>query len=305
MFDILIIGGGSAGITAGIYAKRAGKDVAIIEKVAVGGQLNVIGKIENYTGFKSIEGPKLAEVFLEHANAFEVPFIYDEVVDVELEGKVKKIVCKNQVYEALAVIFVLGCNCRELNIEGESELKGSGVSYCAVCDGRFFKGKNVAVVGSGDSAFSDALYLSSVCNKVYILTKPTLKMHNYTLEDLEEKKNIEILRGAISKKIEGKFNGESIIYEKDEKEQKLDVDGVFVAIGRKPETSFLKDKINLSAGGYIMVDDKMQTNIDGVYACGDIVEGNIKQVSVAVGHGAIAGTEAGKYVTLMKVKKNG
>ena len=296
MFDILIIGGGPAGVSAGIYAKRAGRKVAIIEKIAIGGQLNLIGEIENYAGFKSIDGSMLAKEFYEHAQKFEIPIIYDEIVETSLEGDIKKLKGKNGEYETRSVILALGSNCRELSIDGESRLKGSGVSYCAVCDGRFFKGKDVAVVGSGDSAVSDVLYLSSICSKVYLLTKPVLKLHNYTLDEVENKDNVEVLKGALSKSIEGKFTVEKLVYESDGEEKSLNVDAVFVAIGRKPETSFLGGQIEQNENGYIKVDSLMQTNIEGVYACGDIVISPIKQVSVAVGQGAIAGNEASKYV---------
>lgn len=295
-YDILIIGAGPGGVSAGIYAKRAGRNVAIIEKFAVGGQLNMIGKIENYAGFKSIEGAELASEFESHLKSLDIPVIYDEVVDVDFSCEVKKIKTRNGNYEAIAVILALGSNSRELNIEGEKKIKGSGVSYCAVCDGRFFKGKKVAVVGSGDSAASDALYLSNLCSHVYVLTKSTLKMNNYTFLELEEKENISIIQGAISKKIEGDFNIKSLIYEKDGKEEKLDIDGVFVAIGKMPDTAMLKNKLKLSEKGYILSDNKMQTSEEGVYICGDIKEGSIKQISTAVGDGAIAGTEASKYV---------
>lgn len=296
MFDILIIGGGPAGVSAGIYAKRAGRNVAIIEKVAIGGQLNLIGEIENYAGFKSIEGTALANEFYDHTQKFEIPIIYDEIIETSLSGEVKKLKGKKGEYEARSVILALGSNCRELSIEGESRLKGSGVSYCAVCDGRFFKGRDVAVVGSGDSAVSDALYLSSICSKVYVLTKSTLKLHNYTLEEVESKENVTVLKGAISKRIEGKFAVDKLIYESDGEEKSLDVSAVFVAIGRKPETSFLGGQIDENEVGYIKVDSLMQTNIEGVYACGDIVISPIKQVSIAVGQGAIAGNEASKFV---------
>ena len=303
MFDVLVIGSGPAGICAAIYAKRAGRDVAIIEKVAPGGQLNVIGEIENYPGFESIEGPELASKFVEHAKSFDIPFLYDEVVNIEFVGNVKNVICNGQTYQAYSVILALGSNCRELGIEGEDRLKGSGVSYCAICDGRFFKGKNVAVVGSGDSAISDAVYLSSLCDKVYLLTKPSLKMYNYTLNDITSEQNISLLQGAISKKIEGQNQVESLTYVKDGKEEILKVDGIFVAVGRKPDTEFLSEKIKLDNAGYIIVDENMQTSIEGVYACGNVVQGNLKQISIAVGQGAIAGTSASKYALKQKLTK--
>ena len=272
MFDIIIIGAGPAGISAGIYAKRAGRSVAIIEKIAIGGQLNTIGEIENYAGFPSINGLEFSKQLSLQAERFDIPVIYDEIVDCKLDGDVKELKGKKEKYQAISVILALGSNSRELNIEGESKFKGSGVSYCAVCDGRFFSKKTVAVVGSGDSAISDALYLSPICSQIYLLTKSNLKLHNYSLKEVEDKKNITILRGAISKRIEGKNSVEKLVYEKDEKEGSIDVEGVFVAIGRRPETEFLKGQIEIAETGYIKANDLMETNVEGVYACGDIVQ---------------------------------
>ena len=295
MFDVLVVGGGPAGITAAIYAKRAGRNVAIIEKIALGGQLNIIGKIENYPGFGEVMGPMLADEFSKHAQLLEIPIIYDEVQDIELEGEIKTVYCSGGKYETLALILALGSNYRELNIEGEKKFAGSGVSYCAVCDGRFFRDKNVAVVGSDDSAISDALYLSSVAKNVYVFAKDKLKMHNYTFSEIEEKKNIFLYEDCISKKIEGDSTVESLIYQHDGKQEKINVDGIFVAVGRKPATEMLKGKIELNSKGYIVANEKMQTNKEGVFACGDINDPIVRQVSVAVGQGAIAGTEASKY----------
>lgn len=303
MFDIIIIGAGPAGISAGIYAKRAGRSVAIIEKIAIGGQLNTIGEIENYAGFPSINGLEFSKQLSLQAERFDIPVIYDEIVDCKLDGDVKELKGKKEKYQAISVILALGSNSRELNIEGESKFKGSGVSYCAVCDGRFFSKKTVAVVGSGDSAISDALYLSPICSQIYLLTKSNLKLHNYSLKEVEDKKNITILRGAISKRIEGKNSVEKLVYEKDEKEGSIDVEGVFVAIGRRPETEFLKGQIEIAETGYIKANDLMETNVEGVYACGDIVVSPIKQISIAVGQGAIAGNEASKYALRKKLIK--
>ena len=296
IYDILIVGGGPAGITAGIYAKRAGRNVAIIEKFVAGGQLNMIGEIENYTGFGKVQGPELALAMKKHAKDLDIPFVKDEITDVELNGEVKTLTGKKGSYQSMAVIFAQGCHTRELGIEGEEKFKGRGVSYCAICDGGFFKGKTVAVVGSGDSAFSDANYLAPICEQIYILTKPQMKLHNYAENEFEGRENVTVLRGAISQEILGADSVSGLTYVMDEKEEILDVDGVFVAIGRRPDTEFLKGKIDLADNGYIKADDKMQTSHSGVYVCGDVRQDNIKQIATALGDGAIAGTEASKYV---------
>lgn len=295
LYDVIIVGGGPAGITAAIYAKRAGRSVAILEKFVPGGQLNLIGEIENYTGFKKIEGSNLAYEMHAHAKSLGVEFIMDEAKEYELDGEEKIIKGRNGEYQARAVVLALGCHTRELGITGEEEFKGRGVSYCALCDGNFFKGKTVAVVGSGDSAFADALYLAPICKQVYVLTKENLKLHNYAENELDKHENITLLRGAISSKIEGTESVEKLFFIQNEKEQNIVVDGVFVAIGRKPDTENLKGKIELNEQGYIKANEKMHTSADGVFVCGDVREGNIKQIATAVGDGSIAGTEASKY----------
>ena len=300
IYDVVVVGGGPAGISSAIYAKRAGRDVIILEKFFVGGQLGLIGEIENYAGFPKIAGDKLAENFYNHAKSLDIPIKFEEVIDYDLNEKIKKVICKNNVYKTRTVILALGSHPKELNIAGEGDFIGKGVSYCALCDGNFFKDKDVAVVGSGDSAFSDALYLSNVCNRVYVLTKSYLKLHNYAIEDLTSKENVTIIKDAISKQIEGKVKVEKLIYEHNGELESLNVNAVFVAIGRKPETEILKDKIEVNENGYIRTDDKMQTSIEGIFACGDVRENSIKQIAIAVGEGAIAGTEANKYVLMKK-----
>lgn len=294
-YDIVIIGGGPAGISAGIYASRAGRSVLIIEKYAPGGQLSLIGQIENYAGFKSINGYELAVKFEEHAKSLGIEFCIDEVVNITKSRGDFLIKTLQTKICAKSVVLALGCHSRPLNIEGEEELKGKGVSYCALCDGNFFKNKTVAVVGSGDSAFSDAIYLSSLCKQVYVLTKNNLKLHNYSEDELDDKTNVQILKGAISKKILGKDYVQKLIFEKDGIMTNIDVDGVFVAIGRVPDTKFLKDFIELTDGGYIKSNDQMETSQAGVFVCGDVREGSIRQIATAVGDGAIAGTNASKY----------
>ena len=299
IYDILVVGGGPAGVTSAIYAKRAGRDVAIIEKFVIGGQLSLIGEIENYPGFSSIAGDELAKDFRNHAKSLDIPFIYDDISDYDFAGEVKIVASKKQSYKAKAVILAMGSHPKELNIDGEKNFIGRGVSYCALCDGNFFKNQDVAVVGSGDSAVSDALYLSNICKNVYVLTKNQLKLNNYSEDDLSERENIKVLKGAISKQIEGDNKVQTLVYGKDGEESNLDVNAVFVAIGRKPDTDNLKDKINLNDRGFIETNDRMETSTKGVYACGDVRTSVIKQIATAVGDGAIAGNEASKYVLIM------
>lgn len=298
-YDIVVVGGGPAGITSAIYAKRANKSVVIIEKFMPGGQVGLIGNIENYTGFPSIDGASLSAKFFEHASSLGVEFAFEEAEEFDLSGKEKVVKCNKNTYTGKAVVLAQGSHSRLLGIDGEKEFTGKGVSYCALCDGNFFKGKTVAVVGSGDSAFSDADYLSNLCKRVYILTKDNLKLHNYAENEFDGKENVEILKGALSQKIEGSDKVESLSYTMGDEEKELQVDAVFVAIGRTPDTANLVGKIDMDGRGFIHTDQKMKTSADGVYACGDVRADSIKQIATAVGDGAIAGTEAVKYAILV------
>ncbi len=302
IYDILIVGGGPAGISSAIYAKRAGREVAILEKFLPGGQLGLIGQIENYAGFSSIDGNELSMKFFEHAQSLNIPFIMEEAKSFDFSGNYKVITTNTQILKSKAVILALGSHSKELNIEGEKEFKGRGVSYCAICDGNFFKNKKVAVIGSGNSAFSDVIYLSNICSKVYLLTKENLKSTNYSEKEFDNKQNVEILNGALSKKIIGSDKVESLEFEQNGSVKNIDVDGIFVAIGRSPDTKSLQGLIEMNDKGFIKTDSLMRTNIEGVFACGDIREGSLRQIATAVGDGAIAGTEAGKYVLIFNYK---
>ena len=298
-YDIVVVGGGPAGITSAIYAKRANRSVVIIEKFMPGGQVGLIGNIENYTGFPSIDGASLSAKFFEHATSLGVEFAFEEAEEFDFLGKTKIVKCNKNTYTGKAVVLAQGSHSRLLGIDGEKEFTGRGVSYCALCDGNFFKDKTVAVVGSGDSAFSDADYLSNLCKRVYILTKDNLKLHNYAENEFDQKDNVEILKGAISQKIEGTDKVESLTYIMGNQERKLKVDGIFVAIGRTPDTAGLAGKIDMDEKGFIFTDEQMKTSAKGVYACGDVRANSIKQIATAVGDGAIAGTEAVKYSILV------
>lgn len=302
MFDVLIVGGGVAGITAGIYGARAGKKVAIIERFVPGGQIDSIGLIENYPGFKSVTGSELAESLFNHAKSAEVEFIFDEVVGFDLNRSLKKVVCLNQTYEAQSIILAMGSASRELNISGEKKFFGKGVSYCAMCDGNFFKGKSVAVVGSGDSAVSNSLYLSNICKEVFLLSKNNLKLQNYTEEDLQEKDNIKVYKNVQTKAFKGDEKLEKVMFVDGEEEKECVVEGAFVAIGRTPPTEILENEIELDHRGYIVCGDDLQTSKKGVFACGDVVSGSIKQIVVAGGMGVLALNEALKYVALKNKK---
>ena len=290
IYDTLIVGGGPAGISAAVYLKRAGKTVAIIEKFAPGGQLNMIDKIENYPGFVSVEGAELAVKFYEQARAFEIPFIYEDAKEYLFDGQVKKVVCSKHTYEAKTVVLALGSFTKPLSVTGEEKFKGRGVSYCATCDGHFFKGKVLAVVGDGDSALVDAMYLSALAKKVYLLCDQ-LRPVRVKESIISSKENVEILRGVKLQKIEGEGSVNGVVYADADGQKSLAVDGVFVAIGRAPDTTNLRGKLDINADGFIKTDSVMRTSVAGVYAVGDVREGSLKQVVTAAGDGAIAATD--------------
>lgn len=290
-FDIIIVGGGPAGLTAAIYLRRANKKVLVIERGLFGGQVATIGEIENYPGFLSVQGFELADIFHSQAKRLGVEFKRDEMTGLEANGEIKKVICKKGEFTAKAVILALGSMSRELNAPGEKEFRGSGVSYCATCDGAFFKGKDVAVVGSGDSAVASALYLQNICKSVHIISKyPSLKLKAYTPEIFNRLESVKIHYSSQVKSIRGEGVVQEI--ELDNEKEPLKIDGVFVTIGRKPDTEFLRGVVELDERGYIITDEKMQTSIKGVFACGDITVSRLKQIVTAVSQGAIAATEA-------------
>ena len=291
MFDIVIIGSGPAGLSAAVYAKRAGKRVLVIEREVMGGQVATIAEIENYPGFASVQGAELAENFVKQAKALGAMFCHDEMIDLKLEKEEKVVVGKKQSYPAKAVILALGSVSRKLKVEGEEQFLGRGVSYCATCDGNFFRGKDVVVAGSGDSAVSTALYLLGICKTVSIVSKyPELKLKAYPPAILEKLKNVKIYYGANITKISGGDFVESI--QIDSQSQPIKTDGVFVAIGRTPVTDFLHGKLELDERGYIKVDENMRTSAKGVYACGDVTTAPVKQIITAASAGAVAAMRA-------------
>lgn len=292
IYDIVIVGGGPAGLTAAIYAKRANKNVLVIERALYGGQVALIGEIENYPGFLSIQGSELAEVFYSQAKKLGVNFVHDDMRGIEL-GEIKKVVCKKKSYEAKAVILALGSMHRELNVDGEKKFIGSGVSYCATCDGNFFKNKKVAVIGSGDSAISSALYLQSLASEVIIVSKhKELKLNGYTSEILKRLNKTRIVYSAQVQSINGESSVSSMTILGENGMQEIEVDGIFVTVGRMPDTEILAGSIELDDKGYILVDENMRTSAKGVYSCGDVSTVRLKQVVTAAATGAIAATEA-------------
>ena len=287
MYDVIIIGMGIGGITAGIYGKRAGLNVLMFEKSAPGGMLQKIDKIQNYPGFSEISGPDLALNLFNQVKKVGVPFKFEEVIDVEITEEYKKVITKNGTYEAKNVIVATGRTPKYLGLDNEKDYLGRGLSTCASCDGNFYKGEDVAVVGSGNSALQESLYLANIVNKVYLLHRGVnFKGDDALVERVRNTKNIEIVDGVNIKKInevEGKI--ESITLDN---EKTINVKGVFIYIGYKPDTEMFKKLDITNINGDIIVSENFETEIDGLYAIGDCAKKDVYQLVTAASDGCIA-----------------
>ena len=302
IYDTVIIGGGPAGYTAALYASRAGLDTLVIEKMSAGGQMALTGDIDNYPGFpEGVDGFTLGANMQAAAERFGAKTEYAEVLSLELAEKVKKVITSSKTVLAKTVIIATGAEPRELGIKSEKELVGKGVHYCAHCDGRFYKGKTVAVVGGGNSAVSDALYLSRLAKKVYLVhRRDTLRATKIYLDPLKKSENIEFLfdSALIDIIAQPRVTQAKIKDLKNGKENYIDCDGIFISIGRTPTTAFLNGAIPLDPQGYIIADESTRTSIDGVFAAGDVRTKTLRQIVTAVSDGAIAASAAEEYISV-------
>ena len=287
MYDVIIIGMGIGGITAGIYGKRAGLNVLMFEKSAPGGMLQKIDKIQNYPGFSEISGPDLALNLFNQVKKVGVPFKFEEVIDVEITEEYKKVITKNGTYEAKNIIVATGRTPKYLGLDNEKDYLGRGLSTCASCDGNFYKGEDVAVVGSGNSALQESLYLANIVNKVYLLHRGVnFKGDDALVERVRNTKNIEIVDGVNIKKInavEGKIESVTL-----DNEKTINVKGVFIYIGYKPDTEMFKKLDITNINGDIIVSENFETEIDGLYAIGDCAKKGVYQLVTAASDGCIA-----------------
>lgn len=301
IYDTVIIGGGPAGYTAALYASRAGLDTLVIEKMSAGGQMALTGDIDNYPGFPDgVDGFTLGANMQAAAERFGAKTEYAEVLSLELAEKVKRIITASKTFLAKTVIIATGAEPRELGIEREKELVGRGVHYCAHCDGRFYKGKTVAVIGGGNSAVSDALYLSRLAKKVYLVhRRDTLRATKIYLDPLKKAENIEFLFDSTLVDIaaEPRVKQAKIKNLKSGEENYIDCDGIFISIGRSPTTALLNGAIPLDAQGYIIADESTRTPIDGVFAAGDVRTKTLRQIVTAVSDGAVAASAAEEYIS--------
>lgn len=301
-YECVIIGGGPAGLTAGIYCARSKIKTLLIEKENFGGQIALTDLVENYPGFpEGISGKELSLRMKKQAEKFGLNIIKNEAINLYMDGEEKIVSLKNgENIRTLAVILALGVKHRRLNVPGEKEFINRGVSYCATCDGPLFEGMDVAVIGGGDSAVQESLFLSKFCNRVYVVhRRDKLRAKEYLQERMFSNKRIIFLPNRTVERIEGKDYVERVIlFNKESGEyEKLSVNGVFIFIGMEPNTEIVKGKIELDERGYIITDGRMRTNVKGVFAVGDCRSGSTGQVAVAVGEGCIAGIETESYLS--------
>ncbi|HOO23093.1 MAG TPA: FAD-dependent oxidoreductase [Clostridia bacterium] len=298
MVDVLIIGAGVAGMTAALNALRNGKSVLIIEQETIGGQISFSPRVENFPTIPSISGMELVDRLYEQVSALGAELELERVTGIEKVGNDFKVYAGKNVYDAHSVIIASGVKHRRLIIPGEEELSGKGVSYCALCDGAFFKGENVAVIGDGNSALQYALLLSTYCPKVYVCTLFDKFFGDKALVDaLGKKSNVKIMHNVNSIRFEGENELTGIVFRRpDKSEFTLDVKGCFVAIGQIPDNNGYKNLVDLDKEGYIISDENCATRTDGLYVAGDCRTKQIRQLATAVSDGAIAGFNAGKYV---------
>lgn len=292
IYDMMIIGGGPAGYTAALYAARAGFDVVVLERMAPGGQMALTGEIDNYPGFdEGINGFELGMKMQKGAERFGAKTVFTEVRSVDFSGDIKKIEAASGVFLGKTVVISTGADPRRLGIPGEDKLLGRGVHYCAHCDGRFYKEKTVIVVGGGNSAAADALYLSRLVKKVYVVhRRDALRATKIYHEPLLKAENVEFVwNSTVSEFIaDGKLTGVKVTNVNSGAVTELPCDGVFVSIGRTPATGFLAGKVELDESGYVVADESTRTNVDGVFAVGDVRTKALRQIVTAVADGATA-----------------
>ncbi len=306
--DVAIIGGGPAGLTAAIYALRAGLSAVIYDGNALGGQMLLAHEIENYAGFTSISGMELADSMAAQATALGTETVYSAVTSVKVDSDGFFVAAGETNNRHRAVIIAAGTNRRNLGVPGEEEFIGRGVSYCAVCDGRFFKDKDVAVVGGGNTAVGDALYLAKFCKSVTVIhRREAFRADRILVDRLSALENVHLLMNARMEKINGDMRVTSLDIQKTGEYtlpamMQLPVDGVFVAVGSAPQISFLDGISNLAYddSGYLLTDERCRTVIPGLFAAGDVRAKSLRQIATAVADGAIAAVEAAEFIEMQK-----
>ncbi len=301
-YDVIIVGGAAAGLTAGLYAGRRALKTLVLTKT-IGGQASLTTEIENYPGVEIISGAVLMNQFKTQAEKFGVEIRESEVTKIEKYGEGFLVKTMNEEFESLSLILSFGLSHRKLNVPGEKELTGRGVAYCATCDGPLFKNKIVAVVGGGNSAFDAAEFLADICQKVYLLTRTDqYKAEQVLIDAVKNKTNVEILNFTEIKEILGERKVEKIkiINNQTQEEKEIDLNGVFIEAGYVTQTEMVKNLVALDEKGQIIVDSECKTNVNGIFAAGDVTNAPFKQVVISAGEGAKAALSANRYVKNLK-----
>ncbi|MDI3518493.1 MAG: thioredoxin reductase [Caldanaerobacter sp.] len=304
MYDLIILGGGPAGLTAGLYAARSRLKTVLIEKTYLGGQIVNTYQLENYPGYEEITGADLVAKMEAQVRKHGLEIVLEDVESLDITGEVKRVkTANNKTYEAKAIILAMGATPRKLGVPNEDRFIGAGISFCATCDGAFYRDAVVAVIGGGNTAVEDALYLTKFAKKVYIIhRRDQLRATKIEQEKAFANEKIEFIWNTVVVDVEGEYGVERIRLKnvKTGEESTLNVDGVFVAIGYDPNTELVKGIVELDEYGYIITDDDMKTNIPGVFAAGDIRHKLLRQVITAAGDGATAAYAAEKYIESLK-----
>ena len=294
MYDVIVIGAGPAGLTAGIYLARGGAKTLILEKEGIGGQIASSPLVENYPGYEQISGSELSDLFYEQVQKLGVDIEIDEVVSIK-NGEMKKVKTDNSVYTAKAIIIATGVKHKVLGLENENDLIGSGIHFCTTCDGPFYKNKIVAVIGGGNTAVINAIYLSSLCQKVYLIYRgSSLKCEDNLKKKIESISNVQILFNTNIIKYCGKDSLESVIIKNNDGESLLQLDGVFLSIGMIPENNIMSD-VKKNESNYYSSSETL-TNVEGIFVAGDCREKEVRQVTTAISDGTIAAINTLKYL---------
>jgi thioredoxin reductase (NADPH) len=304
VWDVIIIGGGPAGLAAGLYASRAKLKTLMLEKLLIGGQAATTWEVENYPGFADkVNGPDLTKSMEEQAKRFGLEIKHEETLEVSVDGGIKTVKTDSSTYNCKTIILACGAEPRKTGVKGEDELRGKGVSYCATCDGAFFEDAVVMVVGGGDTAIGEALFLTRFASKVIVVHRRDELRATQVLRDraLNHEK-LEFMWDSVIKEIKGDAFVEKVVVEnvKTKATSEVAVEGVFVAIGQVPSTGFLKGIVDMDERGYVITNDKMETNVQGVFAAGDMRQKPLRQIVTAVSDGAVAAVSAEHYIESLK-----
>lgn len=295
ILDLVICGGGAAGLTSAVYAARSGLDFVLIDiSSSMGSQITQTSDVDNYTGFEKVNGMELVMKFYEHAKALNAPMINDEVQEITKENGIFTVKCAQGEYKTRTVIYCSGASHRELGVKGEKELLGRGVGYCAVCDGFFYRNKTVVVVGGGNTAVTDALYLSKICKKVILVhRRDSLRAEKILVERLENAENVELMFNSEVAEILGEKGADGVLLKSGET---IDCDGVFIAVGIVPRSDTVKNLAELDDNGYIVADESGKTSLDGLFAAGDVRTKELRQIITACSDGANCVDSVNKFL---------